>query len=278
MANKKNSKKSSSKKSLAAGLKSGLGTQIKNAARIVVSSLTGGRKHKLDDLRADLQPLVDRANEAISKLTEEGLLESSEAYQEALRTHSRARGINQDTLFSLDDKKRYRDIVRESNRLYAFLGSADVSSKVAAYNQKMHMDYGLSFKNQRESFQRTGNRFDVEDQDRMKFALRIFRDIASTETAIIGKDVYDSDTLLNLIYDELEGYDPEMPEQAMNDLSTKAHDAAFWAIENFRQNTYWGFINGTSAEERDLGIIQELNKQQTAEDFLKARDLGGRNW
>lgn len=278
MASKKNSKKSEPTKSLAAGLKSGLGTQIKNAARMVVSSLTGGRKHKLDDLRADLQPLVDRANEAISKLTEEGMLESSEAYQEALRTHSRARGINQDTLFSLDDKKRYRDIVRESNRLYAFLGSADVSSKVAAYNQKMHMDYGLSFKNQRESFQRTGNRFDVEDQDRMKFALRIFRDIASTETAIIGKDVYDSDTLLNLIYDELEGYDPDMPEQAMNDLSTKAHNAAFWAIENFRQNTYWGFINGTSAEERDLGIIQELNKQQTAEDFLKARDLGGRNW
>lgn len=278
MASKKNSKKSKPKKSLAAGLKSGLGTQIKNAARMVVSSLTGGRKHKLDDLRADLQPLIDRANEAISKLTEEGLLESSEAYQEALRTHSRAKGVDQDTLFSLDDKKRYRDIVREGNRLYAFLGSADVSSKIAAYNQKMHMDYGLSFKNQRESFQRTGNRFDVEDQDRMKFALRIFRDIASTETAIIGKDVYDSDTLLNLIYDELEGYDPDMPEQAMNDLSTKAHDAAFWAIENFRQNTYWGFINGTSAEERDIGIIQELNKQQSAEDFLKARDLGGRNW
>ena len=81
MANKKNSKKSEPVKSLAAGLKSGLGTQIKNAARMVVSSLTGNRKHKLDDLRADLQPLVDRANEAISKLTEEGTLESSEAYQ-----------------------------------------------------------------------------------------------------------------------------------------------------------------------------------------------------
>ena len=272
-----------SKKSLAAGLKDGkvsLGTQVKNAVRMAVSSLTGGRKHNLDYLRKDLQPLLDRANEAISKLTEAGALEDSEAYQTALQTHSRAKGVNQDVLFSLDDKKRYRDLVREANRLYAFLGSADVSSNVAIYNQKIHRDHGLSFHNQRENFKQSGFRFAVseEDQERAKFALRIFRDIASTETSIIGKDVYDSDTLLNLIYDELEGYDPNMPQSDIDDLSTKAHDAAFWAIENFRQNTYWGFINGPSAEERDLGIVQELNKQQSVEDFLKARDLGGRNW
>lgn len=271
---KSTSPKSGSKKSLAAGLISGK----RKTPRMSVSSLTGGKKHKLDDLRKDLQPLVKRANEAIENLSEKGLLEESEAYQNAMRTHSRAKGVDQNKLFSLEDKKRYRDIVREANRLYAFLGAPDVSANVAAYNQKIHQDHGLSFKNQKEVFQSTGFRFASDDQDRTKLALRIYRDIASTEPMVIGKNVYDSDSLLNLIYDELEGYDPNAPEKDIDDLVTKAHDAAFYAVENFRQNTYWGFINGTSAEERDMGIIEELNKQQSAEDFLSARDLRKRNW
>lgn len=271
---KKSESKSKAKATLA------LGKQLRDEIKLKVESAAGGRKRRgLNEVREYLQPLVDRANEAISVLTEKGLLESSEAYQRAAANHSRAKGVDQNTMFSLADKKSYRTLIREANRLYEFLGSDDVQANVAAYNQKTHKNYGFSFKEQRATFERTGNRFDAEDQDRMKLALRIFRDIATTETSIIGKDVYDSDSLLNLIYDELEGYDPDNPESDVSlGVQERAHNAAFWAIENFKQNVMWGFVNGTPFSDSDKGIIEELNKSQTVDEFLKNRDLNRRNF
>lgn len=271
---KKNNESKSKAKATAA-----LGTQLREEIKLAVESSTGGKKRKLDEVRAYLQPLVERANGAISELTKKGLLEESEAYQKAAATHSRARGVNQEIMFNLDDKKSYRELVREANRLYEFLGSADVQANVAAYNRKVHNNYGFSFKNQRETFAQTGNRFDTPEQDRMKLALRIFRDIASTETAIIGKDVYDSDTLLNLIYDELEDYDPNNPESDESyEAQKNAHNAAYWAIENFKQNVMWGFVNGTPFSESDKGILERMNEYKNVDEFLKARDLNRRNF
>lgn len=256
-----------------------LGKQLKEEIKMKVDAATGGKKRRLDEVRAYLQPMVNRANEAISRLTEKGLLEDSEAYQRASQTHSRAKSVNQDTMFNVEDKKSYRELVREANRLYEFLGSADVKENVAAYNQKIHKDYGFSFREQRATFERTGNRFDAEDQDRMKLALRIFRDIASTETSVIGKDIYDSDSLLNLIYDELEGYDPENPESDESfELQKQAHDAAYWAVENFKQNVMWGFVNGTPMSQSDVGIIERMNQSQNVGEFLDSKDLNRRNF
>ena len=234
------------------------------------------RPSKLDDVRKDLEPLIARANEAISRLKEAGVYEQSSAVQEAIATHSRAKGINQEELFSLDDKKRLRDLQREGNRLYAFLSSAEIQENVVAY----HVGNKLSFQNQHESFLKTGNRFDGEEQDRIKAALKIYRHIASTDPAAIGKnDGYGSDKLLNLIYDELEGYDPYDIDGDYNaDLEKKAHDAAYWALEQFKQNVQWGFVNGTPLENVDYGIVSQLNEATSVEDYLKSKDLNRRNF
>lgn len=233
------------------------------------------RTSKLDDVRKDLMPLIARANEAISRLKESGLYEQSTAVQEAMSTRSRAKGVNQDVLFSLDDKKRMRELQREANRLYSFLSSSEIQENVVAYN----IGNKLSFQNQHESFMNTGNRFDGEDQDRIKAALKIYRHIASTDPAAIGREGFGSDKLLNLIYDELEGYDPYDLESSYNlDLEAKAHEAAYWALEQFKQNVEWGFINGTPFEESDLGIVSKLNEATSVEDYLKSKDLNRRNF
>ena len=233
------------------------------------------RQSKLDDIRKDLATLMARANEAISRLKESGLYEQSAAVQEAMSTHSRAKGINQEELFSLDDKKRLRDLQREANRLYSFLSSAEVQENVVAYN----IGNKLSFQDQHEAFMKTGNRFEGEDQDRIKAALKIYRHIASTDPAAIGKEGYGSDKLLNLIYDELEGYDPYDIDGDYNaDLEAKAHDAAYWALEQFKQNVEWGFVNGTPLESVDYGIVSQLNEATSVEDYLKSKDLNRRNF
>ena len=233
------------------------------------SASEGGKKSRksLSAIRESLRPLLLRAKQIISQLTAEGLDKESYAISDAMRTRSRAKGINQDELFSLDDKVRYRDLVREANRLEAFLGNPEISPRVVEYNRTYSNK--ISFQNQAETFEATGHRFDVDDQDRMKLALRIFRDIATTETSVIGKDAYGSDQLINLIYDELDGYSIYNDENDNNDIIARVHDIAYMSIENYKVNTMWGFLEGTPAINRDTNIVQELRKAMTTDQFFK---------
>ena len=60
----------------------------------------------------------------------------------------------------------------------------------------------------------TSDIFGNTDEDSVKFALSIFREIKdSTDPAIFlgGSERFNSDTIFNLIYDSIEGYDPDMP-------------------------------------------------------------------
>lgn len=245
-----------------------------NVSSTIKGGSSAGKKARagsLGGIRDSLRPLLDKAREAISKLKEEGVLEKSEAYQTAMRTASRS----SDEVFSLDDKHRFRELKREASRLTAFLADPEVSAKITSYNDKIRdavRHHAISFQNQKEAFAATGNRFDVEDQDRMKLALRIFRDIASSEPAVIGKNAYGSDNLINLIYDELEGYDPDMPEQASDFIITKAHDVAFASVQEYKFNTVMGFLEGspTDARNSDVNIVEEIRKSQSAEEFYES--------
>lgn len=240
-------------------------TRMKYPSKASQGSKKGTRA--LRAIRDSLRPLLRRANEIVSQLTKEGLDTESYAISEAQRTKSRAKGVNENELFSIDDKLRYRDLVREANRLEAFLSNPEISPRVVEYNRT----YGtrISFQDQKEVFEATGNRFDVDDQDRMKLALRIFRDIASTETSVIGSNAYGSDNLINLIYDELEGYSIYNTDDENDDINARVHDIAYMAIENYKVNTMWGFLEGTPAIERDVNIVQELRKSMTTDEFFK---------
>lgn len=232
------------------------------------SSSKGGKKSRkaLSTIRDSLRPLLRRANNIISQLKREGLEKESYAISEAERTKSRAKGIEKEELFSLDDKVRYRDLVREANRLEAFLSHPEISPKVVEYNRT----YGdaISFQNQKETFEATGYRFNVDDQDRMKLALRIFRDISTTETSVIGRDAYGSDNLINLIYDELEGYSIYNDKSDNEDIMERVYNIAYTSIENYKVNTMWGFLEGTPTINRDVNIVQELRKSMSTDEFF----------
>ena len=234
---------------------------------------------KLDPLRSSLRVLVSKANIAISRLKKAGVLEQSRAYQEAMRSAS----SNATALFSVDDKHRFRELKREAARLQAFLSDSEIEPHIVSYNAEANKaidKHNISFSNQKEAFAATGFRFNVEDEERMKFALRIFRDIASTETAAIGKDAYGSDNLINLIYDTLEGYDPDDSSKKINRLSEKAHNVAYMAVEEYKLNTRWGFVPESSNDSynSDLNIVEEIKKAQTADEFFESHPMFRKDW
>lgn len=233
------------------------------------------KKSKLDPIRNSLRVLVEKAKGAISQLKEAGQLEQSKAYQDAMRSAKKG----SEELFSVDDKKRFRELKREANRLEAFLSSPEVSPHIVSYNQKARealQEHNISFKNQHENYLATGNRFGNVDEDRVKLALRIYRDIAETEASVIGGDAYGSDNLINLIYDELEGYDPNMSNES---LIEKAHNAAYLSIEEYKLNTRWGFTLESENNNKDLQIVDELRKSESAEEFFEKNPfLKGKDW
>lgn len=264
MASKKGNSKS--------GIMSKFNTQ---PPKLKVESKAGkkARGSKLDPVRKMLQPLLNRAKRAIERLISSGEYDYSEAVAEAGRTKSRAKGVSEE-LFDLSDKKRYRDLIREGDRLVAFLSHPEVEPKVAKYNRT----YGTTL-----SFHDSSIR-DSEDQDRVKLALRIYRDIASTETSAIGRDAYGSDNLLNLIYDELEDYNPYMGEDASDVLTDSVRQIAFQALDDYYENVTLGFLSGKpnvsyeNNSERDIGIVTELKKSESIDQFLKRKNRISRKY
>ena len=240
----------------------------KSLPKLNVKSKAGkkGRESKLDPVRKMIQPLLNRANRAIERLKEAGEFAYSAAVSEAARTKSRAKGTS-DELFDLSDKKRYRDLIREADRLVSFLAHPEVEPKVAKYNRT----YGSTL-----SFHDSSIR-DSEDQDRVKLALRIYRDIASTETSAIGRDAFGSDNLLNLIYDELDDYNPYMGEDFTEIMTDRVRQIAFQALDDYYENVTLGFLSGKpnvsyeNNSERDLGLVTELKKSESVEEFLKRK-------
>ena len=268
----------SNSKSISAGSASGKkakGSKSEQPPKLKVESKAGKQVSgsKLNEVRKMLQPMLNRANRAIDRLKASGDYDYSAAIAEAARTKSRAKGIS-DNLFDLSDKKRYRDLMRGADRLLAFLSHPEVEPKVAKYNRS----YGSSL-----SFHDASIR-DSEDQDRVKLALRIYRDIASTETSAIGRDAYGSDNLLNLIYDELDDYNPYMGEDAEDILTDSVRMIAFDALDDYYENVTLGFLSGRpnvtyeNNSERDMGLVTELKKSESVDAFLKRKNRIARKY
>ena len=230
-----------------------------------------GKRNSLKAIRENMQILVDRANRMVSLLREQGL-ENSPALINAMKTAK----SSSEELFNVEDKKRFRELRREAARLDSFLSEAESQVKLASASENAFYaeeKYGYSFKKQKENMERTGFRFGTEDEDRMKFALKIFRIVKEEPDSALyfekGAERFDSDTLLNLIYDAVEGYNPYDPEgDGNNRLIELAKAEARRAIHE--QYIYeQGFVHGSPYVNKEKDILSEVKKAKTTEEFLK---------
>lgn len=238
------------------------------------SKKIGKRKNKLDPVRDDLQLLVDRANYMVSQLKSSGLGNSS-AIQNAMAT---LKG-DSDVLFSVQDKHRFRELKREAARISSFLSEAESQVQIASQSEeafKAVEKHKLSFHAQKENLERTGFRFGTNDEERVKFAMEIFRRVKEEPDAVLffekGSERFDSDTLINLIYDSVEDYNPNLPDKAKDELIELARSRALLAMEEQRLYEE-GFLKGSPLVNVEQGIISNIKKATKAEDFLSARNF-----
>lgn len=220
---------------------------------------------KLDPIRNEFRSLVVHANELISRLKKAGALGKSQTYIKFF-------GEDPNGKFNIDDKKRFREIRKEVNRVNEFLASEDSDVAGAETVDKVLRavgEHGISFQNQ--NIINGNERFSDKDQEKIKFAMKIYREIAETEYLAIGKQKgqFGSDNLINLIYDEIEGYDPNMPEEDINEMHARVKNIGYEVINKFKRNTLMGFLSGSPNSDNDVNIVEQLRDSASAEDFYK---------
>lgn len=222
------------------------------------------KRSKLDPIRDEFRSLVVRANELISRLKNSvGGLASSPTY---IKLFGDTEGE-----FDIDNKKRFREIRREINRVEEFLTAEDNTVDGADYVNKVMKavsDHTISFHEQNID----GNtRFADKDQDKIKFAMKIYRQIAETEYLAIGKQKgqFGSDNLINLIYDEIEDYNPNLSIEEQNQIESNAMEVGYAVLNKFKRNTLMGFLSGSPTESQEVNVVEQLRKSQSAEEFFK---------
>jgi len=233
------------------------------------------RKSALAQMRAMLEPLVTRANQMIKHLISSGQSNSSAAFQGAMKTlrPSKRAAYNAGTEEMFTSKyTRARELSRESSRLKQFLSLADSQVHLSEAQQRgieAKSRHNISFKEQGANIRTAGVRFVGVQEDRMKLAASIYRRIEETNTGIYGG--YGSDNLINLIYDELEGYSPEMDKESeqYNFLMAKALKAGTDALAQHRQ-----FVEGMALKgmpytgDTDLAVLEGMENVSSAQDYI----------
>lgn len=237
-------------------------------------SYSNSRK-ALKIMREEMQALVDQANNYVSKLLAAGATsEDNAALAEAERSLTKSKERKSDKMFSVDDKHRLRDLRREAARLDKFLSSPQANVDVYIHEKpalKAMEKYNLDFKRQHENFVNTGNRFGNVDDERFKFAARIYRHLEETNANIYGAGGYGSNKLINLIYDAVEGYDPNAPERAKNKIEANAMKLGQAALTEHAKMVEMGFFSGLPYQNVDVGIISRVRNTENVDDFLRSR-------
>lgn len=176
------------------------------------------RKSALDKKRTYIKGLITRANKRIDALRNEGVYFQSFAVQDAIKSKSRAKGVDQSQLFSIEGIKSAKDLDREKARLLSFLGNNTSRPEAAKYEYNVLLEAGKISENQKrfnEVNQEYVGKFfakglgsarhtDDIDEDNLKLAAKIYRQIEESRANLIGKAAFDSQTLINLIYDEVD--------------------------------------------------------------------------
>lgn len=254
--------------------KSGKGFRFDSKASDKVRQLNQTKKKsKLDPIRDEFRSLVNRANDLISRLihSKRGL-SSSPTYIKIFGED----GANRGEKFNIDDKHRFREIRREINRVNEFLTAEDSTvsgSEMVGKVVDAIAEHKISFRDQ--NIDADGNRFSNLDQDRIKFAMKIYRQIADSEYLAIGrgKGQFGSDNLINMIYDELEGYDPNLSERQQNKLEKKVMQMGYDLLDRFKRDSLMGFLSGSPEPSEDVNIVEQLKQSKSAEEFFKKNDF-----
>lgn len=238
-------------------------------------SYSNSRK-ALKIMRQEMQALVDQANNYVNQLLAAGATaEDNAALAEAERSLTKSKERKSDKMFSVDDKHRVRDLRREAARLDKFLSSPQANVDVYIHERpaiKAMEKYNLDFKRQHENFVKTGNRFGNVDEERFKFAARIYRNLEETNANIYGAGGYGSNKLINLIYDAVEGYNPNASEEDRDNLYLKAKELGQQALKDHAKMVEMGFFSNTPYQNIDVGVISRVRNSTTAEDFLSGYD------
>ena len=250
----------------------------------------------LEIMRRMFNVYAQEANERVSQLRESGVesialhnawskmsLQKKKSFEEAEEVQE-----GSGRMFSVLDKKDFRSLQREVARINSFLSESSSDVNVATYENKAfeaYQKHGLSFHNQVDnSFKEDGIRFRGYDQDKIKFALEIYRRIEETGAAVIygvnGKGGFGSDNLFNLIFDEIEGYSPNNPEEAIDRMRENVIATGQAAIDNYRHNEMYGFLKGApKSNKKDQNIVSSLAKStSTIEFFEKNKWIKEREW
>lgn len=234
-------------------------------------SYSNSRK-ALKIMRQEMQALVDQANNYVNQLLAAGATaEDNAALAEAERSLTKSKERKSDKMFSVDDKHRLRELRREAARLDKFLSSPQANVDVYIHERpalKAMEKYNLDFKRQHENFVNTGNRFGNVDDERFKFAARIYRHLEETNANIYGAGGYGSNKLINLIYDAVEGYDPNAPERAKNSIEANALKLGQAALKEHAKMVEMGFFSGVPYQNIDVGVISRVRNSTSAEEFL----------
>lgn len=250
--------------------------------------------HKLDDLRKVLNVYAQEANERVSQLIDSGVESAAllKAYK-SLRKQDKENFDNDETggvLFNVSNKTRYRELQREAARIESFLAESSSLVSVATAEQKAmdaYKKHGLSFHNQADEETGLDNvRFRGWDQNRIKLALEIYRRLESTNNGatliygLNGKGGFGSDNLFNLIFDEIEGYDPNMSDKQRDKVIGKALQTGMAALDEFQHADMFGFLKGSPrSRKREQNVLSEMAKSQSAESFFKRNKwLNKRSW
>lgn len=158
-------------------------------------------RRSLKSKRAYIKGLITRANRKIEQLRNEGVLDESFAYITAMETRSKSKKVNYgDQPFSIEGMTRSRELDKEKGRILAFLSNATSDPENAKIEKK-----GF------ESYQRWQGKFFTKGvhgatggaQDAiLSVAAEVYRrKFEGKEGLIMGSTYYDSNSMINFLYD-----------------------------------------------------------------------------
>ena len=158
-------------------------------------------RRSLKSKRAYIKGLITRANRKIEQLRNEGVLDESFAYITAMETRSKSKKVNYgDQPFSIEGMTRSRELDKEKGRILAFLSNATSDPENAKIEKK-----GF------ESYQRWQGKFFTKGlhgatggaQDAiLSVAAEVYRrKFEGKEGMVMGSSYYDSNSMINFLYD-----------------------------------------------------------------------------
>ena len=229
-------------------------------------------REALDAMREDMTELVERANILVSQLKAAGATaEDNAALAEAERSLTKSKERKSDQLFSVYDKHRFRDLKREQSRLDKFLSSPQAMVDVYKHEKPAiaaMSKYNLDFKRQHENFLSTGKRFGDLDDERFKFAASIYRRLEETNANIYGSGGYGSNKLINLLYDAVEGYDPDASERSRNKIMKRALEIGQAALKEHQEMYSNGLFSNSPYQNIDMGVITRVRESKSVDEYL----------